>query len=114
MEHRLVARSAASLLTVRGAHMMVVSVSNMARATISIAVDEPAQVRAGEEWLTANHSRLSFISENYGCGCCVDLYDMEGPDDLLATIPDLLRTTSDWTLVRRSMVATQPDDKPKG
>jgi hypothetical protein len=69
----------------------------MARATICIAVDEPAEVEAGERWLSANRDRLDFISENYGCRCCVDLYDLEAMPEVLASIPEPIRASSDWT-----------------
>lgn len=69
----------------------------MPRATICIAVDEPAEAQAGEQWLSENRARLDFISENRGCGCCVDLYDLEGPAEVLATIPEMLLASSDWT-----------------
>jgi hypothetical protein len=69
----------------------------MARATICIAVDEPAEVEAGECWLSANRDRLDFISENYGCGCCVDLYDLEAAPEIIASIPEPIRSNSDWT-----------------
>jgi hypothetical protein len=69
----------------------------MARESICVIVDDPGSVKAAEEWLTANRSRLDFLSENQGCGCCVDLYDLEGPEEVLHTIPQMLRCSSDWT-----------------
>ena len=69
----------------------------MARATICIAVDEPAEVEAGERWFSENRDRLDFISENYGCGCCVDLYDLEAAPEVVVSIPEAIRSSSDWT-----------------
>lgn len=68
----------------------------MARATICIAVDEPAEVEAAEQWLSVYRDQLDFVSENYGCGCCVDLYDLEGPADVLSTLPETIGASSDW------------------
>lgn len=73
----------------------------MPRATICIAVDQPEEVVAGEQWLSAHRERLDFVSPNYGCGCCVDLYDIEGPADVLATIPKAISASSDWTAGQR-------------
>src|SRR4051794_19867316 len=70
----------------------------MPRETICIVVDEPSAVDAGEKWLAANRDKLEFVSDDYGCGCCVHLYDVEGPADVLATLPDSIRGCSDWTL----------------
>ncbi len=69
----------------------------MPRASICIAVDEPAEVEAGDKWLAANRERVNFVSENNGCGCCVDMYDLEGPAEVLATIPETIRSSSDWS-----------------
>jgi hypothetical protein len=69
----------------------------MPRATICIVVDQPSEVEAAEQWLSANRDKLEFISSDYGCGCCVSLFDLEGPADVLDTIPDFLRAASDWT-----------------
>lgn len=69
----------------------------MPRQTICIAVDEPDEVEEGARWLVENRHRLAFISENYGCGCCVDLYDLEAPAEVLATLPDSIRISSKWT-----------------
>jgi hypothetical protein len=68
----------------------------MARETICVDVRNPADVEAAEKWLAANRSRLDFLSENDGCGCCVDLYDLEGPEEVLQTIPEQLRCWSPW------------------
>ena len=60
----------------------------MPRATICVVVDDPGEVEAGRKWLAANRRRLTRVSENRGCGCCVDLWDVEGPREVLATLPD--------------------------
>lgn len=69
----------------------------MTRATLCVSVDEPAQVEAAERWFAAHRGELDFLSINYGCGCCVDLYDLEGAEAVLAAIPADLRISSDWT-----------------
>ena len=69
----------------------------MPRATICIEVEDETQVEIGEQWLAAHRDELDFISENYGCGCCVDFYDLEGSAELLASIPEKIRGGSDWT-----------------
>jgi hypothetical protein len=68
----------------------------MARESICVIVDDPVSVTSAEEWLAENRSRLDFLSENLGCGCCVDLYDLEGPEEVLQTIPQPLLCWTAW------------------
>jgi hypothetical protein len=34
-----------------------------------------------EQWLATWQSRLNYVSNNEGCGCCVDIYNIEGPQE---------------------------------
>ena len=68
----------------------------MVRESICVIVDDPASVKAADEWLKANRSRLDYLSENLGCGCCVALYDLEGPKEILHTIPPQLLCWTRW------------------
>ena len=68
----------------------------MPRATICVVMDDPGEVEAGRKWLAANRRSLTHVSENQGCGCCVDVWDVEGPREVLATLPDSLRSGSEW------------------
>lgn len=66
------------------------------RASMMIIVNRDGAFEGGYRWLRENRDKLIFISENLGCGCCVDSYDLEGPPEVLATIPEGLRCSSDW------------------
>ena len=68
----------------------------MPRATICIEVEDDAQVELGERWLAMNRDALDFLSDDYGCGCCVNLFDLEASAELLASIPDEIRGGSAW------------------
>lgn len=70
-----------------------------ARATIIAEVDEPGEAEAAEAWLEAARSRLTYVSDQLGCGCCVVMWKIEGPAELLATIPETMRGYSDWSPV---------------
>lgn len=61
------------------------------RASIVAEIDEPGQAEAAEAWLEAARDRLTHVSDQKGCGCCVLIWDVEGPAELLATLPDSLR-----------------------
>jgi len=69
----------------------------MARATITAATDSLDEVSAFESWLERWRSRLTFISKEKGCGCCVRMLDVEGPQEAIDEIPGPLRTSSDWS-----------------
>ena len=46
------------------------------------------------------------VSENSGCGCCVEIYDVEGPQEAIDAIPQQLRTHSEWVETGRGFGGT--------
>ncbi|MBS7811304.1 hypothetical protein [Roseococcus pinisoli] len=68
----------------------------MRRATIIADVNEPGEAKAAEAWLAAAEGRLTHVSDQLGCGCCVLIWDIEGPDEVIATLPESLRGYSAW------------------
>ncbi|WP_421990476.1 hypothetical protein [Roseococcus sp.] len=66
------------------------------RATIIASVDDPGEAEAAEAWLEDARDRLTHVSDQLGCGCCVVIWDIEGPAELIATLPETLRGYSDW------------------
>jgi len=69
----------------------------MQRGTISISSDSQDEESAFQDWLHRWEDKLKYISEDYGCGCCVHLFDIEGPEDAISDIPEHLKTVSKWT-----------------
>jgi hypothetical protein len=37
------------------------------------------------------------VSHDYGCGCCIHLFDLEGPKEAIDALPTELLTVSEWT-----------------
>ena len=70
--------------------------ADLRRATIIASVHEPGEAEAAEDWLEAAQDRLTHVSEQRGCGCCVLIWDIEGPAELVATLPGNLRGYSEW------------------
>ncbi len=66
------------------------------RASICAFVDSDGEVELAESWLSANEGRLTFVSEMKGCGCCVFLWDIEGPPDVVDSLPEGLSAGSEW------------------
>ena len=66
------------------------------RASICALVDNPGEVDEAERWLRDKVSALSFVSEMNGCGCCVFMWNIQGPPEVIATLPAHLSAGSDW------------------
>jgi hypothetical protein len=68
----------------------------MPKATIcvDVGVHEQAIVEA---WLKRWHAALPFLSENEGCGCCVDIYRVDAPQEALDELPPIVFASSDWS-----------------
>lgn len=49
-----------------------------------------------EVWLSKWRETLGFCSETKGCGCCVDIYHIEAPEEALTELPPSVIATSDW------------------
>ena len=60
-------------------------------------VDIPEDCAAAEAWMERSASRLTYVSEQEGCGCCILLWTVAGPEEVIATLPDRLRCDSDDT-----------------
>ena len=69
----------------------------MSQATIIVAVDDAAEVAAIEAWFTRWREKLTFVSDNYGCGCCVDIWEAEGPSEAFDELPPQTYAGSEWT-----------------
>ena len=68
----------------------------MPRATIIVDVTHPDEVALSEDWLAKWTSSLTYRSENQGCGCCVNIWDVEGPEEALAALPSNIKGDSEW------------------
>lgn len=63
---------------------------------VSALTDRPEEVRAAERWLADYRAALTFVSDDEGCGCCVRLWRVEGPADVIATLPPDISADGDW------------------
>ncbi|MGW4499334.1 hypothetical protein ACWENR_12080 [Micromonospora sp. NPDC004336] len=71
----------------------------MIRQTMAASVGRPGEVEAAEAWLNVNREVLTHAEEEGGCGCCVRMWKLEGPAEVLATIPYEVSASSDWDAV---------------
>ena len=56
------------------------------RATL-IATTEMGERKLLDQWMNKWKKKLPYCSENAGCGCCVDLYEVEAPKEALQELP---------------------------
>ena len=60
-------------------------------------MDQPTEVAALEAWFSKWRAAMTYISPNEGCGCCVDMYRIEGPEEAIAELPEnIIATDSTW------------------
>ena len=69
----------------------------MKRASISLDLDSEDELSKFEAWSQKWKKRMTVFSDDYGCGCCVSLYDIEGPDEAIDSIPKEIETMSEWS-----------------
>ena len=84
------------------------------RATIIVSVDVPGERQAAEAWFATWRAQLSYCSDNTGCGCCVDVWDVEGPYDAIQALPPSLSAMSDGSHPRRNEKPAQRVVRKKG
>lgn len=69
----------------------------MPKATLTVAIDQVGEASAVDAWFAKWGPRLSYRSDNKGCGCCVDIWQIEGPEDAVREIPGEVLTSDDWS-----------------
>lgn len=71
--------------------------NKLVRATIIANSDVASEVDDATKWLENWREKLAHISEDEGCGCCVHIWNVEGPEEVIRTIPLHLKGYSDWS-----------------
>lgn len=76
--------------------------AGMLRATVIACVDQSGEVEAAKAWLRTWRSRLTCADDQKGCGCCVVMYEVEGPREALDAIPaSVLASGPGWDTYHR-------------
>ena len=70
---------------------------SMHRATVCLWSDSIEEKVEFTAWLTAWKKKMAFVSHDYGCGCCIHLFDLEGPREAIDALPKELLAVSQWT-----------------
>jgi hypothetical protein len=61
----------------------------MPTCEIIIDVNRPSEVQQYDDWLREWQSKVKVLG-NTGCGCCVHIWEVEGPDEAFISIADLI------------------------
>lgn len=69
----------------------------MPRATIVVAIDDPSEFAAMEDWFSRWGPKLMHRSENYGCGCCTDIWEIDAPAEAILELPPKTYAGDEWT-----------------
>jgi len=67
------------------------------RGSIIVSHDSGEEQRLAREWFAQFGHLLTYRSEDHGCHCCMNLWDVEGPEDAIAGIPERISIKSSWT-----------------
>jgi hypothetical protein len=57
----------------------------MAKGSVSVTIDDEREVAAVNAWFQRWGPKLA-LSDNQGCGCCVDIWDVEAPTEAFADL----------------------------
>ena len=60
--------------------------AELARARVSVTIDNEREVRALNAWFQRWGPRIRRF-DDLGCGCCLDAWDVQAPPEALAELP---------------------------
>ena len=69
----------------------------MKNITVTTATDEPETVEHAAQWFATWAADISYKSDDKGCGCCVDIWDVTCSDAAAAALPGELFCASEWS-----------------
>jgi hypothetical protein len=67
------------------------------KVTICVEVDSAEEVALVERWFDQWRARLTHCSENSGCGCCVNIWDVDAPEEAVAALPPNVLASTAWS-----------------
>lgn len=68
------------------------------KARILVDVNDEEERAAAAAWFARWRSSLTYVSENDGCGCCVDIWDVEGPEEAISDLPESIQSADSEAL----------------
>ena len=69
----------------------------MPRFTICVDVNEPDEAALADAWLNKWQDKVEYLSKNQGCGCCVNIYDVEGSEAAFSELSLVVLAESGWS-----------------
>ncbi|MBD2744124.1 hypothetical protein [Coleofasciculus sp. FACHB-1120] len=68
----------------------------MPKASICVDAKTPEQELL-KEWIQKWKGKIRYLSNNEGCGCCNDLYQVDAPAEVLNELPAKVFASSEWS-----------------
>ncbi|MFE1743936.1 hypothetical protein [Coleofasciculus sp. H7-2] len=68
----------------------------MSKASLCVEAKTPEQ-QLVKEWIKKWKGKIRYLSPNEGCGCCVDLYHVDAPSEVLHELPAQVFCFSEWS-----------------
>ncbi len=71
----------------------------MARITVLLEVgneENEKELKLFDDWTEAHADKISFLSENEGCGCCVHIWNIECDDNIVSLLPAHFLMDTEW------------------
>ncbi len=70
---------------------------SMPKFTIYANVEEAPEHSPVEAWLVKWEHHIAYLSANLGCGCCIDIYNVDGSEEVIAELPEEVVVRKDWS-----------------
>ncbi len=69
----------------------------MPRFTIIVDAEPKTELESVERWFARWKNELIYVSPQFGCGCCIFGWDVEGPQEALEELPREVLASGDWS-----------------
>ncbi len=73
----------------------------MAKITIIVDVESSTECKAVDSWFDKWRPELKYVLEQEGCGCCIYLWNVEGPNVAIEELPQTVVSKSEWSDLNR-------------
>jgi hypothetical protein len=67
------------------------------RATICVEARRPEQEALVNGWFERWADQIASVSDNRGCGCCVDIWEVDAPAEAISELPGEMLAQSEWS-----------------
>ena len=66
------------------------------RVTVITNADNSSELESFDAWLAKWEDKLIYFSPNEGCGCCVNIFNIEASEEAIGELPFEIKAQSEW------------------